>query len=642
MSKTGVLASVVAFVLALAPVAAAEQFVPVGGMLTAPETEGHYGPAFGASVALSADAESALVGAPLNNGFAGTAWAFTRAGAGWSEQGPALAVPPGPYAEENGWYPEFGRFMALSADDNTALIGGYYIGGAVWVFTRTGANWSEQTKLVECGEGAGQRCEQAGVSANGDVAVIPTFPAPRTGASGTVRVFTRAGSTWSEQAHVAVEAVGGNAGALSVALSADGETALVGVPDDHGGLGSVRVLTRDGSTWTQQAELTGEGEVGDGRFGASVAISADGNTAIVGAPADNAGAGAAWVFTRSGTTWAESETLTGGGESNLDHGGAFGTAVAVSASGNTALIGGPQDNEDIGAAWVFVRADEKWAQQGEKLTGAGEVGEGLFGEAVALSSGGHTALIGGPGFDEEGGAWTFASAGPPAFGRCVKVAGTTEGTRRVYHGAFTGRACLVKSPTDSGRYEWEPLAANVPFTLSGGGATLETASRTKLTCAATTAHGEYTGTAEVANLSIELSGCESSGHRCTSPGLSLGQLESKTLEGALGWEEEASMKVALDLYPVAHTGALLEYRCVGGAPVTVSGSVLVPVKVDEMESTSTLRYRAKDGIQVPEQLEGEANETLTASLNGEVDEPIGLKATLTLVNQEAVEINAVA
>ena len=70
--------------------------------------------------------------------------------------------------------------------------------------------------------------------------------------------------------------------------------------------------------------------------------------------------------------------------------------MALSSDGNTALIGGPDDNGDVGAAWVFTRSGSTWTQQGSKLTGSGEVGNGDFGFSVALSADGNTALIGGP------------------------------------------------------------------------------------------------------------------------------------------------------------------------------------------------------------------------------------------------------
>ena len=78
------------------------------------------------------------------------------------------------------------------------------------------------------------------------------------------------------------------------------------------------MFTRTGSTWTQQgAKLTGSGETGAGQFGTSVALSvlSTTTTALIGGPADNANVGAAWAFTRAGTTWsAQGAKLTGGGE----------------------------------------------------------------------------------------------------------------------------------------------------------------------------------------------------------------------------------------------------------------------------------------------------------------------------------------
>ena len=120
--------------------------------------------------------------------------------------------------------------------------------------------------------------------------------------------------------------------------------------------------------WIAQGEkLTGGGERGEeGKFGFSVALSPEGTTALIGGPADNEGAGAAWVFTRTSGVWTQQgEKLTGGGEGGA---GAFGTSVALSAEGNTAVIGAPADNEGTGAAWVFTRTSGVWTQQGPKIT----------------------------------------------------------------------------------------------------------------------------------------------------------------------------------------------------------------------------------------------------------------------------------
>jgi hypothetical protein len=120
----------------------------------------------------------------------------------------------------------------------------------------------------------------------------------------------------------------------------------------------------------QGPKLTGGEEIGKGQFGESVALSADGNTALIGGFADNGEVGAAWVFTRSGSTWEQQgPKITGGGEVGK---GRFGYSVALATDGNTALIGGPRDNTSVGAAWTFTRSGSTWEQQGPKLTGGGE------------------------------------------------------------------------------------------------------------------------------------------------------------------------------------------------------------------------------------------------------------------------------
>lgn len=124
--------------------------------------------------------------------------------------------------------------------------------------------------------------------------------------------------------------------------------------DDHS-KGAAWVFTRSGSTWAQQGpKLTGGGETGEGRFGVAVALSADGNTALVGGLADDSTRGAAWLFTRSGSTWTQQGSkLT---PTDWAGEGEFGTNVALSADGATALIGAWRDNGGTGAAWAFVNS----------------------------------------------------------------------------------------------------------------------------------------------------------------------------------------------------------------------------------------------------------------------------------------------
>jgi hypothetical protein len=375
---------------------------------------------FGYTVALSGDGNTALIGARYGivggeTGIgAGAAWVFVRSGGAWTQQGGKLVgtghVGEGEFAHVGEG--EFGTSVALSDDGDTALIGGPADNeniGAAWVFTRSGTTWTQQgEKLTGTAEtGAGRFGRSVTLSADGDTALIGGTR--DNGFAGAAWVFTRSGSTWTQQGEKLTgtgEAGQGEFG-RSVALSANGSTALVGGSSDNGSEGAAWAFTRSGSAWTQQGEkLTGAGAVGEGGFGTSVALSADGNTALLGGPRDNSDVGAAWAFTRSGSTWSQQGSkLTGIGETGE---GGFGTSVALSADGNTALVGGPRDNSDVGAAWAFTRSASTWTQQGAKLAGSGETGAGEFGVAVALSDDGNTALIGAPEDDAAtGGTWVL-------------------------------------------------------------------------------------------------------------------------------------------------------------------------------------------------------------------------------------------
>ena len=203
--------------------------------------------------------------------------------------------------------------------------------------------------------------------------------------AGAAWVFTRSGPSWTQQAPKLTPSDENGAGAFGerVALSADGTTALIGGPTDNNASGAAWVFTRTGSTWTQQGpKLTPHDENGAGAFGVRVALSADGSTALIAASNDNDGIGAAWVFTdRLDLDPKQGPKLTADDESVA---GSFGQSVALSADGNTALIGGSSDDNGNGAAWVFTRTGASWAQTGPKLIATDEIGPGAFGLRVAL------------------------------------------------------------------------------------------------------------------------------------------------------------------------------------------------------------------------------------------------------------------
>jgi hypothetical protein len=323
----------------------------------------------GFSVALSGDGNTAVAGGPGDNGGIGASWAFTRDSTGtWMQQGSKLVGAGASGAAQQG------SSIDLARDGQTAIIGAPF-----------------------------NNCSGS--------------PTGGTSCVGGAFVFVNVGGAWSQQGPMLVGsgAIGGAFQGASVALSADGNTALIGGPGDNCSSfacsGATWVFARSNGTWTQQAKLVGAGGVPSissiptGQ-GFSVALSNDGNTALSGAPNDSKLGGAFWIYQRSGTTWTQQGAkLVGSGAVGA---AGQGWSASLSGDGNTALSGAPFDNNGTGATWVFTGSNGMWSQLDSKLVGTGAVGFAQQGYSVSLSADASTAAIGGPNDSNgTGAAWVF-------------------------------------------------------------------------------------------------------------------------------------------------------------------------------------------------------------------------------------------
>lgn len=419
-----------------------------GGKLTSGEVENEAG--FGTSAALSADGSTLLIGGPQDDGSQGAVWMFVRSGSSWTRQGPKQTPgePSGgtgleecseEAADEAGEC-AFGKSVALSADGDTALVGdpsSTATPGAAWVFTRSAGTWTRGPVLMSAGgDDEGRFGKSVALSADGGTALIgdPGASAQR----GTAWVFTRSGDTWTQQATLTdIEGSQLAHFGRSVALSSDGDTALIGGPGDSSFEGAAWAFRRSGTTWSQTGgKITGPHDGGRARFGKAVALSGDGSTALVGAPDYGEQRGAVWTLARSGSSFVQQgETLTFTALSEAME-GAFGASVALSGDGNVALIGTPHAEAGFGSVTQWTRSSGAWASQAN-LGGSEAVGRGLTGASVALSSDGLVAAIGAPrDAKRAGAAWVFTSAPltelpPPAVTNVVPGRGTTDGGTEV-------------------------------------------------------------------------------------------------------------------------------------------------------------------------------------------------------------------
>jgi hypothetical protein len=179
-----------------------------------------------------------------------------------------------------------------------------------------------------------------------------------------------------------------------------------GTDVDYTGNGAACVFTRSGDTWTERQEFTAPDGAPDDQFGSSVAISD--STAVISAPAHTVGSnalqGAAYVFVRSGGAWSQQQELvaTDGADDELGATDGFGSTVAV--SGSTAMVSTGIANNFAGVAYVFTRSGRIWAQS-QQLVASGS-GNG-FGCVVTLS--GKTAVVGDQwdGSNQQGAAYVF-------------------------------------------------------------------------------------------------------------------------------------------------------------------------------------------------------------------------------------------
>lgn len=352
-------------------------------------SDGASGDALGTSVAIAGD--TALIGDPLHDYFAtnqGAAYVFVRSNGQWTQQQRLLASD---YFTGD----LFGTAVALAGD--TAVIGAPSHAaptsgsGQAYVFVRSGTTWTEQARLAVPGALAGDALGRS-VAVEQDTAVVGAPSADLTGQAdaGAAYVFFRSGTTWAMQQRLtAMDALAADAFGSAVAVA--GNTVVAGAPRDDTAAGtdagSAYVFLRTGTTWAQQMQLLAADGAATDLFGSSVGLAAD--TAVAGAPqadtAMGANAGAAYVFLRTGTSWAQQQKLTAADGAAGD---SLGAAVAIAA--DTAVLGAPQADSalggaDSGAAYVWTRTGATWSLQ-MKLTAADGVTGDQLGGAVAIAA----------------------------------------------------------------------------------------------------------------------------------------------------------------------------------------------------------------------------------------------------------------
>ena len=384
---------------------------PTESKITASDAQGF--DYFGSSVSINSDATYAIVGARQENGGsgdpisnAGAAYVYVRSGSSWSQQAKIVASD----AQASDY---FGSSVSINSDATYAIVGAYNEtggAGAVYVFTRSGSTWTQQQKLTASDAQSNDTFgTTVSINSDGSYAIIGS-PYEDTGGTnaGAAYVFSRSGSTWTQQAKIqSSDIAADDYFGISVEINSDATYAIVGANyEDTGGsnAGAAYVFTRSGSTWTQQAKIQSSDIQANDNFGVSVSINSDATYAIVGATAEDGGAGdplsnagAAYVFSRSGSTWSQQAKIVSDDLQFVDN---FGWAVEISADGNTAIVGVPGEDggagdplTSAGAVYVFTRSGSTWSQQA-KIASSDIAAGDRFGYSVSINSDGTYAAVG--------------------------------------------------------------------------------------------------------------------------------------------------------------------------------------------------------------------------------------------------------
>jgi len=331
---------------------------------------------------------------------------------------------------------------AVATDGTTAMIGAIYDdddgpplqgnAGSVRVFEKSGNVWTEVDRLAASDQ-INSGYFGAAIAIDGDTAVIGSYGhSLKTGAA---YVFIREMGSWVEQAKL-VDLAGANLDNFGCAVAIDGDTAVVGAyGDDNAGIdrGSVLVFTRSGTVWTEEAKLALNGQTDNDWFGFRVAVSGD--TLVAGALEADAGhpngTGSAYVFNRTGAFWSEDQKLNGSGGLDDEN---FGSSIQL--EGATLAIGSNQTDHsghvDSGAVYVFAESGGSWTEI-QRLTAGYPADDSGFG-AVAFA--GDTMLVGADltapsGVYRAGTAYLFENVGGTWIERHKLVAADPESEARL-------------------------------------------------------------------------------------------------------------------------------------------------------------------------------------------------------------------
>ena len=290
----------------------------------------------------------------------GKAYVFFKSSGTWSQQA-ELSHTDTPSSN-------YGIDAAISG--NTVAVADSAGNGAVRIFTRSGTTWSLQQKITGNSTTMNGFADGA-MSLSGDKLAVGCYAYATPGANtGRIAIFNRSGSTWSFESFLdASDAAAGDLmGYNNVTIN--GNYVIAGVPAKE----AAYIWFYNGSSWSQQAKITASDGSAYDYFGSKLAM--DGDIAVIGAAWKTSETGAAYVFTRSGTSWTQTTILGAGGTipSDLSTGDQFGFVIDIDENSlivSASNVASPRGN---GSAYIFTTSNSgaSWTQRNKFTTTSGD------------------------------------------------------------------------------------------------------------------------------------------------------------------------------------------------------------------------------------------------------------------------------
>jgi hypothetical protein len=308
---------------------------------------------------------------------AGSAYIYYYNGSSWAEQ-QHITRPVNTEAK-------FGLGSSINGDGDIAVFGGQAgtNTGAAYVYTRSGTTWTYRARLqgndLSNYDQFAMKGQDLAMSKTGDYIAIGAEEQSTT--RGALYVFTGSGASWSQQAKILHSSPANyDQFGQSVDINSDGTYIIAGAQaHDTGGAntGSAFIFTRSGSTWSQQAELQGDDTAAGHRIGRGVAINGDGTYAAAGAiytTNNYASDGTVYVFTRSGTSWSQQAKISLGAAGAIYN--YFGCNVTLNDDGDLlAVASGGHNTAQQGKIHIYSRSGTTWSLV-KTLSATGDAGDG--------------------------------------------------------------------------------------------------------------------------------------------------------------------------------------------------------------------------------------------------------------------------